>query len=399
MEYRDYYEILGVPRSATQAEVKKAFRKLAREHHPDRNPGDAKAERRFKDVNEANTVLSDPDKRKQYDTLGARWDQFQGTGGGRGAADPFGPGGPFAGWGAGGGGGPGGAGQGAGGAGQGAGVRYEFRTTGAGDAGFSDFFRMFFAGAAAGAGATGTGATRAHATGAQGRPRGTASERAARRGAGSGPSFGDILSGMGIGGNGGAGATSAGPPPASHPSHARATHQPAAGQRADEIEAAAELTLEEAFHGTSRLVEVEGKRYEVKLPRGVDSGSRIRLSGKGPGGWDVVVIVRVAPHGVYVRRGADLERELPVTLKEALLGAEIPLATLKGRILLTIPAGTQPGRMIRLRGQGMPKMKDEGAGDLYVKARVVLPAPLEAAAADAARTFLDLADQPDPRSS
>src|SRR3954470_21725440 len=99
MEYRDYYEILGVPRGASQAEIKKAFRKLARQHHPDRNPGDAAAERRFKDLNEANAVLSDAEKRKQYDLLGANWDQFQNSGGGRGGADPFGPGGPFAQWG------------------------------------------------------------------------------------------------------------------------------------------------------------------------------------------------------------------------------------------------------------------------------------------------------------
>src|SRR5512132_4223371 len=99
MDYRDYYEILGVPRSASPAEIKKAFRKLARQHHPDRNPGDKAAEKRFKDVNEAHAVLSDPDKRKQYDVLGANWDQFQRGGGGRGGADPFGPGGPFAGFG------------------------------------------------------------------------------------------------------------------------------------------------------------------------------------------------------------------------------------------------------------------------------------------------------------
>ena len=189
MEYRDYYEILGVPRSSTQAEIKKAFRKLARAHHPDRNPGDAAAERRFKDVNEANAVLSDPDKRKQYDTLGARWDQYQRGGGGRGAPDPFGAGGPFAGWGA----------RGTGGAGSQAGnVHYEFRTASGGDAGFSDFFRMFFSSAAAGA---------AEATGARGKPRDAAADRASRRGAGAGPSFEDILSGMGLGGNGGPGAS------------------------------------------------------------------------------------------------------------------------------------------------------------------------------------------------
>src|SRR4029079_8186154 len=150
VEYRDYYEILGVPRSATQADVKKAFRKLAREHHPDRNAGDKAAEKRFKDVNEANAVLSDAEKRKQYDLLGANWDQFQRAGGGRGGADPFGPGGPFAHWAS-----TAGAAGGAGGArgtrGSSGGVRYEFHTAGAGDAGFSDFFRMFFSGATAGA--------------------------------------------------------------------------------------------------------------------------------------------------------------------------------------------------------------------------------------------------------
>ena len=383
MEYRDYYKILGVPRSATQAEIKKAFRKLARAHHPDQNPGDATAERRFKDVNEANAVLSDPEKRSQYDTLGARWDQYQSGGGARGGPDPFGPGGPFAGWGTGG----------AGGSGSQAGnVHYEFRTASGGDSGFSDFFRMFFSGAAAGA-AGGPGGR-----GGRGGQRDATAERAARRGAGAGPSFEDILSGMGLGGAGGAGAAGASGA-ASGRTHIRTAPQPEPTPRTDELEATAELTLEEAFHGTTRLVGIEGKRYEVKLPRGVDSGSRVRLSGKGPGGRDVAVIVRVLPHRVYTRRGADLERELQVTLEEALLGAEIPLATLKGRILLTIPAGTQPGRTIRLKGQGMPKMKDEGAGDLYVKVRVVLPSALDEPATAAARTFLNLVHQPDPRAT
>ncbi len=360
MEYRDYYEILGVPRSASQADIKKAFRKLARQHHPDRNPGDKAAERRFKDVNEANAVLSDAEKRKQYDTLGASWDQFQQTGGGRGGADPFEAGGPFAGF--------GGAGAPAGGGSGGGNVRYEFRSAGGGDAGFSDFFRMFFSGAdAAQAGRrTAGGATR-------GQPRG-------------GASFADILSEMGRTGSGGG----TGP----------ASRVPAAERAAKgEIEAPADLSLEEAFHGTQRLVEIEGKRYEVALPRGVDTGSRIRLSGKGPNGRDVVVTVRMRPHDVYQRRGADLERELPVTLREALLGAEVPVATLKGRILLTIPAGTQSGKTFRLTGQGMPKIKDGGTGDLYVKVRVVLPTGMGDQAKDAAKAFLDLADQPDPRAT
>jgi curved DNA-binding protein len=360
MEYRDYYEILGVPRSATQADVKKAFRKLARAHHPDRNPGDTTAEKRFKDVNEANAVLSDPEKRKQYDLLGSNWEQFQRTGGGRGGADPFGPGGPFAGYG------------GAGSAGEQGNARYEFRSAGANDPGFSDFFRAFFSGAAAGASSAGR--------------RDAATERMARRTGGPGPSFEDILGEMGLGG---AGASSA----------RGSTGATGARSKPAALEAPAELTLEEAYHGTQRLLEVEGKRYEVQIPRGVATGSRVKLSGKGPNGRDIVVTVRVSPHVVYQRRGADLERELPVTLREALLGAEVPVTTLKGRILLTVPAGTQSGRTFRLSGQGMPRMKEGGAGDLYVRVRVVLPPKLDEGQAEAARTFLDLVDQPDPRAA
>ena len=362
MEYRDYYNILGVPRTASQAEVKKAFRKLAREHHPDRNPGDKGAEKRFKDVNEANAVLSDPDKRKQYDLMGANWDQFQRAGSGRGGGDPFGPGGPFAGWatGAGAAGAPGAPGN----------VRYEFRTSGGDGGGFSDFFRMFFSGAEAGTSAAG------------GRGRTTTGRRR-----GSGQTFQEILEEMGIDGAGN-------PLPSGGARTATAT----AARRAA-VEAPTELTLEEAYHGTTRLVDVEGKRYEVRIPRGADTGSRVRLSGKGPDGADVVVTVRVKPHAVYTRRGADLERELPVTLREALLGAEVPVTTLKGRILLTVPPGTQSGKTIRLTGRGMPRLKAEGDGDLYVRVRVVLPTTLGDEAKEAARRFLDLADQPDPRTN
>jgi curved DNA-binding protein len=372
VEYRDYYEILGVPRSASQADIKKAFRKLAREHHPDRNAGDKAAEKRFKDVNEANAVLSDPEKRKQYDLLGSNWDQFQRAGGGSSGADPFGPGGPFAGFGS------AGSAGGASRAGQSGGIRYEFHTSSGGEAGFSDFFRMFFSGAAAGASA---------ATG----QRDFVADRAARRRGGPGPSFEDILGEMGLDGaaTGGTGARSAGSGRGSG----------AAGRRATEIEAPAEVSLEEAYHGTKRVVDIDGKRYEVQIPRGVDTGSRVRLSGKGPEGRDVVVTVKVAPHALYTRRGADLERELPVTLAEALLGAEVPVSTLKGRILLTIPSGTQTGRTFRLTGQGMPRMKGDGTGDLYLKVKVVLPTVPEGEAREAAKAFLELVDQPDPRAT
>ena len=373
MEYRDYYEILGVPRGASQGDIKKAFRKLAREHHPDRNPGDTTAEKRFKDVNEANAVLSDPEKRKQYDLLGANWDQFQRAGGGRGGAgDPFAPGGPFAQWAS-----QAGASGPSGGRGASGGVRYEFHTAGAGDAGFSDFFRMFFSGAAAGA----------QATGRRGGGRAQTAE--------AGIDFEELLRQMNTGPDG----TAAGGGPA--PSNGRRAGGGSGGRRQGrgEVEAPAELTLEEAFHGTSRVVDVEGKRYEVQLPRGVDAGSRIRMSGKGPEGTDVVVTVKLRQHPVYTRRGADLERELPLTLGEALLGGEVPVGTLKGRVLLKIPAGTQNGRTFRLTGQGMPRFKSEGAGDLYVTVRVVLPTALDDGAKDAAKAFVDLVHQPDPRAT
>ena len=360
MDYKDYYKTLGVPRTATQADIKKAFRKLARQHHPDQNKGDKAAEQRFKDVNEANEVLSDPAKRKQYDELGANWEAYSRMGGAGGA----GAGGtnPFAGF--------GGFGQ----PGQGN-VRYEFRTSGAGAEGFSDFFRMFFSGADAGAQA-----------GANVRRGGRA-----RAAAGSGPSIDELLGQMG-----GAGAAGR---QAGYADEGAAAPR----QRLPAAEAEAEITLEEAFTGTTRLVAVDGRRLEVRLPAGVDTGSRIRLSGKGGGSGDSArdlhIITRVAPNAVFTRNGADLTREVRVTLREALFGGEIPVRTLKGRVLLTIPAGTQNGRTFRLTGQGMPRLKGEGNGDLYVKIAVVLPANLGDDAKEAAKAFLDLADQPDPRAT
>ncbi|MDQ6796209.1 MAG: J domain-containing protein, partial [Chloroflexota bacterium] len=157
------------------------------------------------------------------------------------------------------------------------------------------------------------------------------------------------------------------------------------------------LSLEEAFHGTSRIVEVDGKRLEVTIPRGVTDGSRIRIGGRGGAGRDLIVITHLRPHDTFTRKGADLERELPISLREALLGGEVKVATLKGRVLLTLPAGTQNGRTFRLTGQGMPRLNGGTSGDLYVRTRVVLPKDLSAAAKEEARRFLDLVDQPDPR--
>ena len=336
MEYKDYYQTLGVPKSASQAEIKKAFRKLARQHHPDVTKGDAASEKRFKELNEAHAVLSDPEKRKQYDTLGANWEAFAQAGAAGGTqSDPFaafrtagGPGGN---------------------------IRYEFHTTGGGE-GFSDFFRVFFGGEDVGP-RTNRTRQRAGTTGAM--------------------NFEDILGQMGF--------------------NADASARPSAPPKLAAVEATAELSLEEAFHGATRLVEVAGKRLEVTIPRGVETGTKIRLTGKGPDSRDLIVVCRVRPHQDFTRRGADLERELQLTLAEAMLGAEVPVRTLKGRVLLTVPAGTQNGRTFRLTGQGMPRFKAAGHGDLYVKTKVVLPSSLSDEARKAAKRLFEEIDQPNPR--
>src|ERR1700690_484012 len=340
MDYKDYYATLGVPKTATAAEIKKAYRKLAREFHPDRNAGNTNAERRFKEINEANEVLADPAKRSQYDELGVHWQDYARAGAQPGG-DPFGAGGPFAGFGSGGG---ARAGRRAGRGGPGAaGIRFDF----AGDGGnFSDFFRTFFAGGL--------------------------------------PDDTDEIAGRG------------GPTAPGRAGHGR-------GQAAaPAVEAHVDVSLEEAFQGATRLVQVDGARLEVKIPAGVETGSRIRLRGRGGAAGaaarDLVLIAKVAPHPVFHREGATLSRELPVTLGEALLGAEVPVRTLTGRVLLRVPAGTQNGRVIRLAGQGMPRLKGEGRGDLHVKVRGVLPS-LDEAGRQAAVAFLDAVDQPDPRSA
>lgn len=360
MEYRDYYKTLGVARTATTAEIKKAYRRLARELHPDRNPGDSTAERRFKEVNEANAVLSDPKKREQYDALGADWERYA-QAGARPGADPFGPGGPFAGFRQGGAAGPGG-------------VRFEFHGTDAG--GFSDFFRMFFGG---------------DAGGRQAAARDGATQRRGRVAEAEG--FDDLFSRLRTEASAGTAGTA--------PGAGGAGHRAGGGPGRDETAVDVEIGLEEAFHGTARLVQVDGRRLEVQVPRGVETGSRIRLRGKGGGSGeharDLVLVTRVRPHPVFSRTGADLSRELPVTLREALLGAQVEVATLKGRVLLTLPAGTQPGQTFRLTGQGMPRLKGTGSGDLFVKVKVVLPAHLDDESRRLAEAFLDHLLQPDPR--
>jgi curved DNA-binding protein len=376
VEYKDYYKILGLDRKATPAEIKKSYRRLARELHPDRNPGDKTAEARFKELNEANEVLSDTTKRQQYDMLGANWDQVSRGGSGAGAAgypfgaggaysgDPFAAGGPFAGFGSGGG-----------------NVRYEYQ--GGGDPeGFSDFFRVFFGGAAPGARAGATAPTQSP----PGNGRGKTGTRK------SGSAFDDIFGRLR---SEGATSTQTQAPDGSGPiPRNRGT------RRGEDVEVEVDVSLEEAFAGSARLIQVGDRRLEVKVPAGVETGSKIRLSGKAGNGadaGDLYLIIKVRPNSTFSRTGADLTREVPITLGEALLGGEVEVETLRGRVLLKVPAGTQQGQAFRLTGQGMPRLKGEGAGDLFARVKIVMPLKLEGKGRKAAEEFLRQVVQPNPR--
>jgi curved DNA-binding protein len=347
MEYRDYYATLGVPRTASQADIKKAFRKLARQHHPDVNKGDAKAEQRFKEVSEANEVLSDPEKRKLYDQLGSNWNAYQNAG-----SQPGGAGSPF---------GSGAGGFSGGGFGPG-GVRFEYTGNAEDLAGFSDFFRTFFG---AGMDVDDLSGARSARTRTQTRTRTSSLEDLfAEAGAGG-------YTTTFVGGNRGNGRAA-----------------PSAAQR---MEADAEVTLDEVMTGTKRLLDINGRRLEVDIPAGVSDGQRIRFS-KVAAGADAYVKVKVKPHPDFTRDGANLHRDVPLTLREALLGGEVAVRTLTGRVMLRIPPETQNGRVFRLTGQGLPHFRKDGRGDLYAKVRVVLPTNLSPEAKQAAQKFLDLAE-------
>ncbi len=348
MEYKDYYQVLGVPKTATQAEIKKAYRRLARQLHPDKNPDDKTAEQRFKDANEAHAVLSDAEKRKRYDELGANWQAYDQSGAG-GFDGGFG-GGPFAGQQA----GPGG------------GFTYR-RVSPEEMSGFSDFFRAFFGGGGGGsfdAGAGSGGATHSDAGGF---------ERLFE--------FGNL--GAGRGGRGNATRTAA--------------------PRMADAHAETDVSLAEVARGTKRMVSIDGRRIEVTIPRGVADGARIKLRGAGARGGgdstagDLYVTVHVKADERFERRGADLVTELPLTLAEAMLGAEVPVPTPTGSVKLRIRPNTRNGQEIHLGGKGLPRPgKDAGRGDLIVRTRVVLPHLDEETRGELA-TLLARHPQADPR--
>ena len=311
MAGKDYYQILGVSRTASEKEIKQAYRRLARQYHPDLNPGDKSAEAKFKEINAAYEVLSDPEKRKKYDQFGEQWeyaDQFAKSAGAEGVRWDFGK----------------------------AGTTIEYG--GLGDLG--DIFSSLFG-----------------------------------------------ESGIGFG-------VRRGP------------------QRGQDIESPIEVTLEEAYHGSTRVIQLQAeepctacggtgrvgnrvcticngaggkaslKRLQVKIPAGVRDGSKIRIAGEGGPGragggkGDLYLVVKVLPHNLFERKGDDLYTEVSVPLATAVLGGEVRLPTLNGSVALKIPSETQNGKVFRLAGKGMPKLGNGNFGDMFAKVKVVLPTNL-----------------------
>jgi DnaJ-class molecular chaperone len=310
VEFKDYYRIMGVARDADDKTIKSAYRKLARKYHPDVAKGKDAGER-FREVAEAYEVLSDPEKRRRYDTLGPDWQRYA-------QAQP----GPQ----------PGGA-------------RVEYGDLG----GFSEFFRTIFG------------------------------ERGGRAGSGDRIDMEDWLGGFTAGGR---------------------------APRGQDVQANITITLEEAYSGARKTFDFEveeacptchgsgnvgGKpcatchgsgwqrgrhQVDVKIPSGVRTGQKVRVSGQGAGGGDLYLVVTVAPHGQFERRGDDLQLTVPITAPEAALGVALEIPTLKGKVSMKIPPATSSGRTFRLPGYGMPKPKGAGHGNQLVTVRIVMPADL-----------------------
>ncbi|WP_309609596.1 J domain-containing protein [Flavobacterium sp.] len=277
MEYKDYYKILEIDKKATPAEVKKAYRTLAKKNHPDKNLGDKKAEERFKLVNEANEVLGDAEKRKQYDELGENWQQNQQ---------------------------------------QNQNQQYQRSNTNQGFGGnnqgdFSDFFEQFFS-----------------------------QQR---------------------GGN----------------------QQQNQSRKGGDYETEMEISLQEAYSGTSRIIQLENEKLRVTTKPGAYTDQQLRIKNKGAKGssganrGDLFIRIKVVNNSKYLRKGNDLYQTLEVNLYDAILGNDIIVETFSGKLKIKIEAGTQNGKSIRLKGKGMPVYeKSETFGDFYIIIKIKIPEKL-----------------------
>ena len=291
----NYYDVLGVAKDATEKEIRQAYRRLARQYHPDVNKNDTAADDKFKEINEAYGVLSDEDSRKKYDRYGDNWRHAEeyGQSGGRGPA--------------------------------GGGFRWTSNNADFEAARAAQAHNEF-------ANSGGRGGTRFRDFGGSGVPR-----------------FEDLFTA----GRGQARRRR----PAEHP---------------------VEVTLEEAFHGATRTLRLnDGRTLEVKIPPGVDQGSRVHIASGGNEGGDFYLLVSVLEHSKFQRQGRDLYTEVDLEIDSAVLGAEIRTPTLTGQVALTVPSNTPNDRRFRLSGLGMPALSGGGKrGDLYVTVKLSLPADL-----------------------
>lgn len=290
MDYKDYYKVLGLDKNAKQEDIKKAFRKLAVKYHPDKNPGDKKAEEKFKEINEANEVLGDPEKRKKYDELGENWKYYQQHGGDTGNFDRSSWGNP----------------------GQQFGGSFNSGDF-SGEAGdFSDFFENLF-------------------------------------GAGSGSS-------------------------------GKARSRTRRSYRGEDLRAEMEISLEEAFHGGSKQISLDGQKLNLKLRPGLRQGQVLRMKGKGSPGinkgenGDLLITILVAEHPRFKRKENDLNFDQEIDLFTAVLGGKISVQTIDRVIQMNIPPGTDSDRVFRLKGMGMPSGEgNDSRGDGFI--RIVIKVP------------------------
>lgn len=287
MDFKDYYKILGVTKTATADEIKKAYRKLAVRYHPDKNPNDKAAEDKFKEINEANEVLGDPEKRKKYDELGENWKYHQQHGGQKGAQD-F----DWSKW-----------------SQQGQSGQHQYSGGQFHEGDFSDFFENIFGGSFSGG-----------------------KQRQART------------------------------------------------YKGQDFTAETQISLEEAYLGTVRQLELDGQKLKLTLKPGIKDGQVLRLKGKGSKGMnggpdgDLYLTILVAEHPQFKRKENDIYCDISVDLYTAILGGQAVIRTLKNPIKLTISKETENGKVLRLKGMGMPKYGSENEyGDLYAKVNVKLP--------------------------
>ena len=362
MSKRDYYEVLGVSKTATQDELKKAYRKLARKYHPDLNKDNEEAAEKFKECNEAYSVLSDDQKRAQYDQFGHAAFENGGMGGGGG----FGGAGGFGGF---------------------------------GGSGMEDIFDMFFGGQG------GRGGNRAK----------SGPQRGADLRFDLEITFEEAAFGLekeinlyrdetcdhchGEGAEPGSKVESC--PECNGTGYVRFTQNTMFGQMVNErpcsrCKGEGKIISEPCKECRGKGTVKRNKKLKVKIPAGVDNGSRLRVSGEGEAGakggpsGDLYVYLYVKPHKFFERDGTTVLCEVPINIVQATLGADIKVPTLDGQVTMKVPEGTQPGKILRLKGKGIPSLRGGSRGDQLVRIKVVVPTKLSDKQKDALRKFADI---------